>query len=432
MLDVLERWNRWGTARLDAGVRRDVLDEVLPFLATKDIVAFAGPRRAGKSTLMFQVMDALEAKGVPPTAMLHVNLEEPALQPRLGTQLLDEMLRVFREQVHPSGRAHVFLDEVQRVEGWERWARARTETDDLKVFVTGSTSRLLSRELGTLLTGRHVELRVWPLGFGEVLRFRGIAEPAARLVTAPAPVAGALLDYLRWGGFPEIVLADDDARRERLLLQYFDDILFKDVGLRHEVRDLATLRGMAVHLLTSTASLVSAQRLAGLFGISVDQARAYASHLEEAFVISLAQAFSLKVAERRRNPQKVHAVDTGLRHVVAMSGSKDLGPVAESAVFAALRRRTSEPLHYGKDGGEVDVLRRRGSRTTDLVQVCWDAAGSLERETSSLGAGLAVHRGARATLVVQRPLPRGQVPPGIEVVPLWRYLLRSRSRSRLE
>lgn len=424
VIDVLSRWNRWGTATLSPGLPRAAMSMLRPFLDTRDVVALVGPRRAGKSTLMFQAMDALEARGVPRDAVLHVNLEEPALQPALGTDLLDELYRTHREQVFPRGRAYVFLDEVQRVPGWERWTRARTETDDLKVFVTGSTSRLLSRELGTLLTGRHVELRVWPLGFGEFLDFRGIPRPRMRLSAAGPLVANALLEYLRWGGFPEIVLATDVSRREVLLRQYFDDILFKDVAMRHEVRDVVTLRSLAVHLLTSTASLVSYQRLRSLLGISLDQARAYCSHLEEAFMVTFVPAFSLKVAERHRNPQKVHAVDTGLRNIVAISGSADTGRLAETAAFAAMRRVATEPLHYWRGDGEVDALARRGAETTRLVQVAWEVpADALSRELGGLEAASAEHPRARRQLVLGRVPRAPKVAPGVEVVPLWRFLL---------
>lgn len=424
MLEVLHRWNRWGSATLSPGRQRDALAQLRPFLDTKDVVALIGPRRAGKTTLMFQAMDELEARGIPREAVLHVNLEEPALQPRLGTDLLDDILRVHRNEVFPKGRVHVFLDEVQHVRGWERWARARTETEDVKVWVTGSSSRLMSRELGTLLTGRHVQLAVWPLSFAETLRFRDIPLPSERVKTAPPEVARTLTAYLQWGGFPEVVLAESDARRAALLRQYFDDVLFKDVAMRHEIRDLVTLRSLAVHLFTSTASLTSYQRLAGIFGMSLDRSVAYCSHLEEAFLVSLVQAFSLKTAERRRNPQKLHATDTGLRNAVAMTGAPDRGRLAETAAFNAMRRSTDEPsLFYGRGEHEVDIVRRAGHATSHLVQVAWAAdEATLQRELASLDLARAEHPKARRLLVTERA-PKTPLPRGIEARPLWRFLL---------
>ena len=358
---ALARWNRWGTADLDPRVPRDVIDEIAPFIDTPEVVALVGPRRAGKTTAMHQLIDRLAETGVPDEAVLHVNLEEPAFSHDLGTDLLERLYDAYREEVFPEGRAYLFLDEVQHVHGWERWVRTRRETDDIKVFVTGSSSALMSRELGTLLTGRHVTFRVGPLSFSELLRFKSIALPRnPRVVSAPAGIRSALAEYLRWGGFPEVVLAEDEERKELLLKQYFDDVLFKDIALRHRVRDVSTLRAIAVHLLSQTANLVSFQRLSKPFGVSLDLARSYCSHLAEAFLVSFAPFFSLKATERQRHPNKVHAVDTGLRNTVCLSASPDRGRLAETAVFGALERSFSGDLYYWQGQGEVDVVVRRG------------------------------------------------------------------------
>jgi len=250
LLRILTRWNRWGTAPLNSGVRRRITGELAPFLDTPEVVALVGPRRAGKTTVLFQLMDDLEAAGVPREACLHVNLEEQALMSVMGPELLERLYETYRVEVFPEGRAYLFLDEVQQASGWERWVRSRNETEDVKIFVTGSSAKLMSPELATLLTGRHVSFRVLPLEFREFLDFRGVELPARpRLVGTPPRIQQALHAYLRWGGFPEVVLAGDERRKEVLLKQYFDDALFKDVALRHQIRDLSLLRNLAVYLL---------------------------------------------------------------------------------------------------------------------------------------------------------------------------------------
>jgi predicted AAA+ superfamily ATPase len=414
LLRSLARWNRWGNATLRSGFPRDVVSTLLPFLDTPEVVGLVGPRRAGKSTVLVQVMDALEARGVTREAMLHVNAEEPGLADHLDPRLLDRLYETFRSEVCPRGKAWLFLDEVQAIPQWERWVRARNETEDIKVFVTGSSSALLSRELGTLLTGRHVTFEVWPLSFTELLRFRGLALPARPdLVPAPPDVQRALFDYLQWGGFPEVVLATDDERRDVLLRQYFDDVLFKDVALRHAVRDLPALRAAAVHLLTNTASLVSANRLAAQLDVSVDLAQQFCTYLEEAFLVSFLPFFSLKLAERRRRPQKVHAVDTGLRNAVCLSGAPDRGRLLETAVVAELRRGRHDGLFYWKGRGEVDVVVRRGNEATRLVQVTWGGEADvdvLRRESAALEEAGQVFPGvARSCVVGEEVSPRAAV-----------------------
>ncbi len=429
LLDTLARWNRWGSARLDAGIPRNVLADLRPFLQTRDVVALIGPRRAGKTTVMFQVMDALAEKGVRPEAMLHVNLEEPGFAGTLGVELLDRLYDAYRASVHPKGRSYLFLDEVQGVAEWERWVRARNESEDVKVFVSGSSASLLSRELGTLLTGRHASFQVRPLDFGEVLRFKSITPPQVPgLFHPPAEIRHALRAYLQWGGFPEVVLADDDRRREVLLKQYFDDILFKDVALRHRVRDVGILRALAVHLLTVTAGLVSYQRLAAQFEVSLDMVRAYCGFLEEAFLVRFLPFFSLKAAERQRRPQKVHAVDLGVRNAVCLSASPDFGRLAETAVCNALDREEHDGLFHWKGVHEIDLVLRRGMQAAVIAQVAWevDGAEAASRETASLEEAQTAFRKALPILVLGQGKPpftekaRGR----LRTVPLWSLLSR--------
>lgn len=403
MKPLLDRWNRWGTARLDPGLPRDITASIDPFLDSPEVVALIGPRRAGKSTVLYQIMDKLEARSVPPTAMLHLNLEDPSLafdelSRDSGLALLDRVYETWRREVHPKGSGWLFLDEVQRVPGWERWVRARKDTEAIKVFVTGSSSSLLSRDLGTLLTGRHISFEVLPLGFSEILRFRGIDVHTCD----PATLHATLLDMLRWGGFPEVVLATDDRRREALLRQYFEDLLYKDVALRHQVRDLPMLRALAVHLLSNTASLISYQRLAGIFGVSVDLVRTYCGHLCDAWLIELVPYYTLKTSERLRHPQKVHALDAGLRNAIVMSAGADWGRLAESAVYGALRRVTAHGLHYWQGRGEVDLIVRRADRVEAAIQVLWEGWDRIEvhaREAAALHEAAERFPGARLSVV---------------------------------
>jgi len=427
LLVALARWNRWAGATLASGIERDVTARLLPLLDTREVVTLVGPRRAGKSTVLFQVMDALEARGVPREAMLHLNAEEPGLSGSLTTDLLDRVYDTWRREVYPSGRGWLFLDEVQRIPEWERWVRARNETEDVKVFVTGSSSALLSRELGTLLTGRHLTMEVWPLRFREFLRFRGVTPPARPdLAPAPADVLHAQAQYLRWGGFPEVALARPADHRDALLRQYFDDALFKDVAMRHAIRDLPVLRALAVHLLTHTATLVSANRLAALLGVSVDLANQLCAYLEEAFLVSFLPYFSLKLAERRRRPQKVHAVDTGLRNAVCLSASPDRGRLLESAVLHELRHTRQDGLFYWKGTQEIDVVVRQANEAARLIQVTWggDAdAQAWAREQAALDEGLRAFPSAEALLIAGEP-PRTPPPdhtPPREALPFWRF-----------
>lgn len=427
MLDVLIRWNRWGNALLDSGIERDVTSEISPFFNSPEIVVLMGPRRAGKTTVLFQIMDALEKSGIAREAMLHINFEEPALAPELSIQLLDDIYRTYREEVFPEGSVYLFLDEIQNVPQWERWVRARNENDNIKFFITGSSSQLMSRELATLLTGRHVAFTIFPLNFKEFLRFQSISIPAKR-ATLPTPIIQrALNHYLQWGGFPAVVLTQDERAKELLLKQYFDDVLFKDVALRHSIRDVVTLRNLAIHLLTQTAHIISFQRIAKLFGVSLDLASSYCHYLEEAFLVGFVPFYSEKVGIRLRNPHKVHAIDLGLRNMANLAYSADKGYITETAVFNALQRLPNDGIFYWKGQKEIDLVVRKGNTIQTLIQVTQEGLEKPvihDREMSALIEARNYFPRAKRLVITDRVAKGLNINKELcEVIPLWKYLL---------
>ena len=193
--------------------------------------------------MLYQIIEHLEEQGLDKKACLHMNFEEPALSLNLSLDILDKLYDTYRTRIYPEGKAYIFFDEIQNVPEWERWVRARNETENIRIIVTGSSSKLMSRELGTLLTGRHLTFEVYPLDFREQLQFKGIELPQEPWPSqAPPQIQHALLDYLQWGGLPRVVLSNNDMIRERLLTRYFEDMLYKDVIRRHDIRDVQTLR----------------------------------------------------------------------------------------------------------------------------------------------------------------------------------------------
>lgn len=428
-VDILIRWNRWGTNPLDSGRLRQITPMIIPFLHSEDIVTLSGLRRVGKSTILYQLMDALTAEGIESKAMLHINFEEPALAPYLTLNLLDTLYDVYRATVYPQGKVYLFLDEIQNIPGWERWVRARNETEDIKIFITGSSSKLMSAELATLLTGRYVNFDVYPLNLAELLDFFAVKIPSKPWpFAAPAPVAHAINFYSTWGSLPKIVLADSDARKEKLLTQYFDDVLLKDIAMRHSIRDLQTLRALAVHLLTQSGSLTSFNRLGNLFNVSTVLASSYCHYIQEGFLIDLVPFFSLKASERQRNPHKVYATDLGIRNQVSLSLSPDIGKSLESLVFRALKQQHHDGIFYWKNHGEIDFILRRKNVITTLIQVMAEGLDDpkvIAREINALQEGLKVFPKATPIIVVGQsalPMTLPIVKP-IQIVPLWQFLL---------
>jgi predicted AAA+ superfamily ATPase len=435
LFEALSHWNRWEGSQLDAGVERTIRASLTPWLHRPQVLAICGMRRSGKSTLMRQLARSLIDEGVAAKEILFVNFEEPIfLERALDPAALDRVFDTFHELLRPGPRPHLFLDEVQNVDGWARWVRARTETGRARVVVSGSSSRLLEPEIASVLTGRSVTRTLWPLSFREQLRFRGIdvGRSRASLLAQGAQIRQQLGEYLRWGGMPEVVLTDDVSVKETLLKNYFRDILYRDVVARHQVRDVHALEQVAHHYLVNTASLSTFNRVKNAYGLAMDQVRAYTSHLEESYLISAVPAYSPKVSQQARAPRKVYAIDTGLRNAVAFRFSQDLGRIAETVVHAQLRHDEDARLFYFAGKHECDFVLWKGDRARASIQVCYDPedreldprelAGLVEAmEVFDLREGEIVTHG----LTADRRLGGRK----IRIRPLWQWLLSASTSS---
>ena len=341
-------------------------------LNQKEILLLKGVRRSGKSTLMAQLIRVLLEKGKNPNQLLRVNLEEPLFAAEYSIELLEQIYRVYREKVYPSGKCTLFLDEIQNIPEWERWVRGRSETENLKIIITGSSSRLLSREVGARLTGRHVSFEIFPLSFPEFLRFKGLTVGSKADYFRQKPVIRNLFaEYRKYGGFPEVVLRKEPEDKELLLKQYFEDILHRDVVSRNEIRDILTLQNLAVFLMTNIGRLTSTTNLKRNFAVSQDKVENYTSALLESFLIYRLPKFEPSLKKSLRARFKPYAIDTGLRNRVAFTFSEDSGWLAENIVLNHLRRR-HEQIYYGGNGGEIDFIVKEGMRVVQSIQV-WQA-----------------------------------------------------------
>jgi hypothetical protein len=220
-----------------------------------------------------------------------------------------------------------------------------------------------------------------------------------------AKIKHALNVYLKWGGFPAVVLAKTGAIKEKILTEYFSDILFKDIVLRHAIRDANQLKNLAIHLFSQTGKLLSFQRIANTFQISTDMAMEYSRYIEEAFMVELIPYYSLKASIRNRHPHKIHAVDLGLRNCVSLTNSEDEGRIVESLVYNNLRKRYGDDnIFYWSGKNEVDFVIKEKNSITELWQV---VTGNLEdeallkRELQGLQEALTIFPRAKAILVVK-------------------------------
>ncbi|MBA2564332.1 MAG: ATP-binding protein [Gemmatimonadetes bacterium] len=412
--------------------RRDVH---LPAIGRKAF-AVIGVRRGGKTSFLWQCRADRLAEGRPGEAQLLVSLEDERLMGLSVADLawlLEEHTRQF-SRLRETGRMTLYLDEVQTVPGWEGLVRRLMDAGGVEVFVSGSSARLLSREVATSLRGRAMEVLVHPFSFREALRHAGV-EPAARWQRL-RPADRTALDqqlrgYLVEGGYPE---AQGTAPRDRaaLLGGYVDVVVLRDVIERHNVTNSLALRWLERQLLANPGGSFSVKKHYDTLrsqGVSVgkDTLHQYLAHLEDAFLVRTVAMHSASERQRMVNPRKAYPVDPGLIALFERSGRTHHGRALETAVLLELERRGWDVSYVRTpEGWEVDFLAHRSGEPPLLVQVCLESEGdkTWDRELRALEAAHAAHSVARPFLVTLDAVPPTRaLPRRVTWAPAARWLL---------
>ncbi len=409
-------------------------DARLPQVARK-AHAVIGMRRAGKTSFLLQLLGE-RRRLLPPHQAIYLSFDDDRLADMGARQLdllLEEYYRRFPE-LRGKQTAHWMLDEIQLVAGWEQFVRRVLDTERLEVVVSGSSARMLSREVHTSLRGRGMETVIRPFSFREFLRHRGEepAKPVRQFTSADrSRVEKRFLEFLVEGGFPETQGLDAVLRIE-LLQGYVDTVLFRDVVERHGVTQVAALRWVTRQCLRNPAASFSVHRLyqdlkAQGHGVAKDALHAMVGHLVDAFLISTVPLATESERRRNSNPRKAYPVDPGMIGAFDRSGRANLGHALETVVLHELERRKGE-VGYVKteDGLEVDFHVRFPGGGEELIQVCANLAapGVQERELRALNAAAREHpRATRRVLVLMREPGPKPAEAGVVVQPVYQWLL---------
>ncbi|MYF00497.1 MAG: ATP-binding protein [Gammaproteobacteria bacterium] len=359
LLEIGRDWSFWDR-RPPKSVARAV--NLPKALSNRTTLVIQGVRRCGKSTLLTQMIGryGLERKNC-----LFVNFEDPRLAGHLNFESLENLTRAFADTRPDAAPLTVFLDEIQWVTGWERWLASKLERPGrFQFLISGSNAHLLSGELSTVLTGRHVTVELFPFDPAEFRKLR----PKA-----------SLADYLHHGGFPEPVGSEDG---DLLLRQYFSDILQRDVRERVGARSSLSLRQVVQMVFESAGSELSLRRIAAASGIAVETVAAYLEACEQAYLLFSCPWFAFSERKRSHRNRKYYPVDTALRRVSVTRAGQDMGKALECATFVELRKRGFD-VFYWRDAGEVDFVVQSVNGPTP-IQVTID--GAAERHMRSLDA----------------------------------------------
>jgi predicted AAA+ superfamily ATPase len=386
-------------------------------------LAVIGMRRSGKTTFMWQCLaDRLRA-GIPRESLLYFSFEDERLAGMTATGLQWVVEEYFA--LHPERRDQrlvtFFLDEIQVVAGWEAFVRRLIDTEKVELFVSGSSARLLSREVATSMRGRAMEVLVHPFSFREVLR-HAQAEPDRPSGDLPKAARSAVekhfRSYLVEGGFPEaqgLPLRD----RAALLRTYVDVAILRDVIERHGVSNSAALRWLLRHLLGNPASAFSVEKFhlalksQGL-AVGKNTLHDYLAHLEDAFLVRTVALHTASERQRMVNPRKAYPVDPGLIPVYERAGRANLGRALETAVLLELERRGCEVGYVRTDEGyEVDFRARGPEGRVWLIQVAAEVrdASTWQREVRALARAAGAHPGATAIMLTADVQPPEEALP---------------------
>jgi predicted AAA+ superfamily ATPase len=396
------------------GVKRHRLSEIEPLISLPHIVIIMGIRRVGKSTLLRQILKKLYRDD-----LYYLDFEDE----RLIDFTAKDFNTLYETFIELYGLKTVFfLDEIQNVPDWELFVR-RLHREKNKLFLTGSNAILLSSELSTKLTGRHVVIELLPFSFKEYLKISGISihKDSLMITQDRALLKRSFNTYLEEGGMPEYL----ENKNPIVLQTVYENILFKDVIARYQIKAVKALRELSLFLLTNVGSPISYSNLQKMLALgSINTLKNYIHYLENAYLIFTLSQFSFSVGTQTIAHKKVYAVDTGFIKYVAFQFSKNSGKYLENVVYLELRRRYKEELYYyrTKNNLEVDFLIRQGTKIISLIQVTESLSDpkTREREIKALTQAmqeLKVEKGLILTLDEKETLC------SIEVIPIYEWLL---------
>lgn len=396
-------------------------------LETGKIITIVGPRRAGKTCFLFQLMGDLEQQGVLREQILYLNFEDERLELSGDyDRIIDAYLGLYPDA--DISKCRLFFDEIQELPDWEKFIRRVYDTHTRHIFLTGSNARFLSTEIATALRGRSISFEIMPLSFREYLNFSGIDPEKRHSTRDAARIADAFETYLVWGGFPELVEMDRYTK-PHVLHEYFNVMIYRDLVERYEIRDVSVLKYLLKRMIGSFTREFSINRLfndlkSRGFTIGKDYIYALADQIFSIYMLASLEKYDPSVVRREMSNRKIYLHDNGFAAIVHYAFFQDRGEILENLVYTHLRRQTGE-IYFVKNGGECDFLAFfRGMRPLALQVTDHLNQNDLERELKGLAIARKLAPSARVLLLTGDPFPEGvNIPADIDTAMVSDWLL---------
>lgn len=420
----------WFAGSLPPYINRNISQNLFD---NRHILSLAGVRRSGKTYVFYQIIDQLR-KTIPDTNIIYIDFEDDRLLPIDGSEIR-ELLNVYKQnfQCEKTFPIYLFLDEVQNIPDWDKSVRRIFNREqNVRIAITGSSSKLLSSEIATALRGRTLSHYVSPLTFPEFLRFKNL-EIANLDNISYSPQKNEVLrlfnEFLEFGSFPQVVLSE---KKIQILQEYFRAIFYRDIVERYEIRQIRVFENFIKLVIQSMASRFSFGKInntLATIGHKVGKATLidYMAKIESAFLAFQVPIYAYSVKDQLQYPRKVYVIDNGLRNSVTFRFSPDRGRLLENLVFNQIYRRVENEIYYwaDKNGLEVDFVVKQGTAVVKLIQVCESLsdAKTRQREIRALKKAMAEFSLDSSTILTYDESGMETIDnKQINIIPIWLWL----------
>jgi predicted AAA+ superfamily ATPase len=424
IIEALSEWNHWwkekSVEKELIGNERDILKELIKSMEVREVKIITGIRRSGKSTLFYQLINSLLNKGVEPEHILLINFEDDVL----SRKPLKDVFDSYQSNVNPDRKPYLFIDEVHRCPDWVLFLRKLYDLKKIKqAFITDSTSKFIKPEYASAITGRNVSSVAYPLSFREYLKWMGIRDVKIASREEINKIRKLLTEYLRWGGFPEVVLQTSETHKKKLLGEYFNDIIHKDIVERYNI-NYTKIKYLADYILANSSHVFSPRKYSRTYKLSLESINTYIKYFEDVFLFFTIPKFSYSVRSQQISQKKVYVCDTGFFKNIGFAFSRNLGKIYENMVFIELKMRGKE-VYYWKNKYECDFIIKEGAKIKEAIQVCYDLnEDNRERETKGLDEAMDKLRLKEGFIITEDfESEERHAGKNIRYIPLWRWLL---------
>ena len=381
----------------ELGQEREFLNDIR--LDTDFVNIITGIRRSGKSTFLKQLIKNRISDAC------FLNFEDP----RLVSFEFDDFVKLDKVFTEENRNAYYVFDEIQNIPKWELFIRSQQDIGK-KIIITGSNASLLSKELGTRLTGRHLDYEIFPFSYNEFLKFKNLERNVS-----------SLEKYIEKGGFPEYLKYEEP----EILYRLSDDIIYRDIAIRHGVKSHKVLKQLFLYLITNSGKLFSYNKLRKQFSVgSPNTIIDYISYFEDSYLLFVVPKFSYSIKKQIYNPHKIYIIDNGLTNVMSLSFSSDIGRKLENEIFIHLRKKHKN-IFYFSEKYECDFLVFEKGKVTKAIQVCYELTiDNLDRELNGLWEAMK-ETGLKYGIIITFDQEDHFTKDGMEVdvIPAWHFLV---------